>query len=553
MTIAITPIDINNDTWGDALARINSLADAASNNMVTVGGDPSVGDAIINGSLTVNTGNIIDVNANTVTANSANLVSITSNAATIETVTANNANVVTFHANTFTADNFSANNIEILTANNLVAVTANSTTMNTSNAYANIASITSRLGVATSELRYLVTFGQPGANTTATFNDRIMGISGAGGAGYKLDDTANDIRAWLGTFGDNVVSLVTQTGHSLTLGANNAEIVRFTPEGLMGVGLVAPVVKLHVSDRIAAGSGSSNTRIMSDVSEPRALNIIDTQGGARIWRTAASGDVLVEYGLGTATAITSVERWATGVNANGYFIRSFVGSTGTDRINISKTGEVSIGTGANPANNVILELSSTTKAFLPPRMSTAQRDAITPANGMFIHNATLGVPQYYSGGWKNATFSGNYSDLSGTPTLGNSAALNVGTAANTVAAGNDTRITGAVQANGGSLTGGYAGASKNLGNLAGSLTLTYVGGNIQHGINNGATTINAPTAPGVYTLIVQIQNNATAGPVTLAGFTKIDGDAFTTTNTHNFLLHIVKVNSAVKVSVEALQ
>lgn len=47
--------------------------------------------------------------------------------------------------------------------------------------------------------------------------------------------------------------------------------------------------------------------------------------------------------------------------------------------------------------------------------------------------------------------SGGYADLSDAPSLGNSAALDVGTTAVTVAAGDDSRITGAVQKNGGEM------------------------------------------------------------------------------------------------------
>lgn len=46
---------------------------------------------------------------------------------------------------------------------------------------------------------------------------------------------------------------------------------------------------------------------------------------------------------------------------------------------------------------------------------------------------------------KPSLFDGNYSSLSGTPTLGNAAAKDTGTTAGTVAAGDDSRITGAAQ------------------------------------------------------------------------------------------------------------
>lgn len=48
-------------------------------------------------------------------------------------------------------------------------------------------------------------------------------------------------------------------------------------------------------------------------------------------------------------------------------------------------------------------------------------------------------------------------------------------------------------------------------------------------------------------------NSATAGAVTLAGFTKVDGDSFTTADGEKFQLHIAKTNSAVTATVKALQ
>jgi len=42
-------------------------------------------------------------------------------------------------------------------------------------------------------------------------------------------------------------------------------------------------------------------------------------------------------------------------------------------------------------------MNSTTQGFLPPRMTSAQRDAIqNPANGLIIFNLTSGCPNYYS-------------------------------------------------------------------------------------------------------------------------------------------------------------
>lgn len=60
-------------------------------------------------------------------------------------------------------------------------------------------------------------------------------------------------------------------------------------------------------------------------------------------------------------------------------------------------GTVGIGT-TTPNANAVLDVVSTTKAFMPPRMTTAQRDAIsTPTAGMVIYNSTTNVLNFYNG------------------------------------------------------------------------------------------------------------------------------------------------------------
>jgi uncharacterized protein (TIGR02145 family) len=55
-------------------------------------------------------------------------------------------------------------------------------------------------------------------------------------------------------------------------------------------------------------------------------------------------------------------------------------------------------TGANPDPSAILDASSTTQGFLPPRMTTGQRDAISnPAVGLLIYNTTLACLQINDG------------------------------------------------------------------------------------------------------------------------------------------------------------
>lgn len=65
-------------------------------------------------------------------------------------------------------------------------------------------------------------------------------------------------------------------------------------------------------------------------------------------------------------------------------------------------GAVGIGT-STPSASAKLEIAGTDKGFLPPRMTTAQIDAISgPATGLMVYNTTMNKPQYYDGtGWRN--------------------------------------------------------------------------------------------------------------------------------------------------------
>ena len=65
--------------------------------------------------------------------------------------------------------------------------------------------------------------------------------------------------------------------------------------------------------------------------------------------------------------------------------------------NKSFMSNVGIGTQA-PHTNVILDLSSKTKAFRPPVMTTTQIDAISsPAEGSVIYNTTTNVLNFHNG------------------------------------------------------------------------------------------------------------------------------------------------------------
>jgi hypothetical protein len=76
----------------------------------------------------------------------------------------------------------------------------------------------------------------------------------------------------------------------------------------------------------------------------------------------------------------------------------------TETMRIKGTGQVGIGTEA-PDASAALDVASTTRGFLPPRMATTDRDAITsPVAGLTIYNSSKNCNETYNGsGWVSNT------------------------------------------------------------------------------------------------------------------------------------------------------
>jgi hypothetical protein len=108
--------------------------------------------------------------------------------------------------------------------------------------------------------------------------------------------------------------------------------------------------------------------------------------------TTSTCVVMVGGGSSLFNAATTIEFYTAANNTT---------TTGTKRAEITSDGRMGIG--ASPTAAAILDLQSTTMAFMPPRMNTTQRDAITGVAGMVIYNTSTNKLNVYTTAWEAVT------------------------------------------------------------------------------------------------------------------------------------------------------
>jgi hypothetical protein len=114
-------------------------------------------------------------------------------------------------------------------------------------------------------------------------------------------------------------------------------------------------------------------------------------------RITSAGNV----GIGTSTPQGRLDVRAPGALTidTAFRVRNSVDSN--NLIIINGAGGIGVGT-TSPLPSAVLDINSTTQGFLPPRMTNAQRLAISlPAVGLMVYctDATEGLYIYKSTGW----------------------------------------------------------------------------------------------------------------------------------------------------------
>ena len=228
----------------------------------------------------------------------------------------------------------------------------------------------------------------------------------------------------------------------------------------VGIGTASPDVELHVAassnsyqvklERTGSTAGSvilggrgGDFRIYAnaEVTELHVLTIGTTgtvtfkEYGAGILETSGSGVISVSssivksgsnIGVGEASPDTALHVSAAGndhqlklartststgsviLGGAGGDFRLYVDGEGAalEAIRVTATGDFAMGATA-PHTVALMDLTSTTKGFLPPRMTGTQRDAITsPPSGLIVYNLTTNkLNVYTSSSWEAVTSS----------------------------------------------------------------------------------------------------------------------------------------------------
>jgi len=239
----------------------------------------------------------------------------------------------------------------------------------------------------------------------------------------KKLDVVGDIQVSTGNdiciAGGNCLSTVNDNKQdSITLGSNSQYL-----RGDLSLGTFASDVTSTVITGFAAGADAVVTNADSMESAIEKLQGQVTATKASIPAVPQNTDGLAEGMLnryfteartigspltGISTATNSDVAPSDSILAAIGKLQAQMNYADTDRTNYvlkagdTMTGSLGIGGAANAS--AMLDVQSTTKGFLPPRMTKAQRDAIvSPVTGLVIFNTTSGQIEYFSGGgWTNS-------------------------------------------------------------------------------------------------------------------------------------------------------
>jgi hypothetical protein len=266
-----------------------------------------------------------------------------------------------------------------------------------------------RLGVGTnapSATAHIVGVGSTSATTAlliqnssnlpslAITNDNVIKT-----ANLVIVGGASETTGRLGFFNENV-RIARTSGSGLEFRTGSATLAMTIDNTQnVGIGIDTPTARTHIK---GSGSTSATTSLLVQNSAgATALTIRDD--GSSVFSSNDTSTPLSSNAANSATIAFEL----LSINARRFRI---LGTSSLTTLEASNTGGITtnaalnVGGSAAAQASAILQADSTTKGFLPPRMTTTQRNAIaSPAAGLMIYNTTTAKLNVYTTAWEAIT------------------------------------------------------------------------------------------------------------------------------------------------------
>jgi hypothetical protein len=246
-------------------------------------------------------------------------------------------------------------------------------------------------------------------NITTGINNVVYGIN----AGKNITSAnANSI------FGSNAGSTLTSSGENCIFGQNAGNVLNGAQNCIFGafagqlltsggsnifIGRGAGSTTTTGSNSILIGHGSRNNSVSSTYeivigNRTGFGNGTTVIGHSQTTRTFLSGSVIIG-GIATTSANARTHTIGSGDVAGAYSLWATNSTNSATEPGLCVGDDLKVGIRTNSIDaGATLEVDGTTGGILFPRLTTTQRDALTPTNGLMIYNTTTSKFQGYAGG-----------------------------------------------------------------------------------------------------------------------------------------------------------